>query len=172
MAENDKSFVPQAGVQIPPERIAAARALYEAHPKKILREIAEETGISLPTLKRYSSAEKWAKARMSDVDRLQENYRELIPADPSKEERQAVQDLIVAEQVITERKRLMDRHKKELEYPRNLAYQAIQTKNFDTAKLAKITSETLRNIQELERKAWGIEKNETENNITVVIERG
>ncbi|EMD0638823.1 hypothetical protein VPZ60_004239 [Salmonella enterica] len=160
------------GVQITPERIAAARALYEAHPKKPLREIAEETGISLPTLKRYCSAGKWRKARMSDVERLQESYKEKLPPNPTQEERQAVSDAVVAEQVINERKRLLDRHKKEWDYPRKLAYQAIQSKNFDTAKLAKISSETLRNIQDMERKAWGIDKNETENNITVVIERG
>ena len=161
-----------AGVQIAPERIAAARALYEAHPKKPLREIAEETGISLPTLKRYCSAEKWRKARMSDVERLQESYKEKLPAEPSQEDRKAAADAIVAEQVINERKRLLDRHKQEWDYPRKLAYQAIQSNNFDTAKLAKISSETLRNIQDMERKAWGIDKTETENNITVVIERG
>lgn len=171
MSENSK-FVPQVGVQIPPERIAAARALYESHPKKLLREVAEETGISLPTIKRYCANEKWAKCRLSDADRLAENYKEILPVDPTQEQRQAVQDLIVAEQVGVERRRLLEKHKKELEYPRTLAYQAIQTKNFDTAKLAKITSETLKNIHELERKAWGIEKGETENNITVVIERG
>ncbi|EAO1133600.1 hypothetical protein EX011_21790 [Salmonella enterica] len=172
MTANKKPTSGQAGIQIPPEKIAAARALYEAHPKKVLRDIAEETGISLPTLKRYCSAEKWRKARMSDVDRLQESYKEKLPEDPTAEDRQAAKDAVVAEQVVEERKRLLEKHKKELEYPRKLAYQAIQNNSFDTAKLAKITSETLRNVQEQERKAWGIDKTETANNITVVIERG
>lgn len=165
-------FVPKQGEAIPPERIAAARALYEAHPKKTLADIAEETGISLPTIKRYSSREGWNKSRVSDVERLQESYKAKLPVDPTADDRQAAQDAVVAEMAITERKRLLDRHRKEWELPRRLAYQAVQTNNFDTAKLAKISSETLRNIQDMERKAWGIDKNEGEPSVTVVIERG
>lgn len=172
MTDQKKTPTGTPGVQITPERIAAARALYEAHPKKPLREIAEETGISLPSVKRYCSAEGWRKLRMSDVERLQESYAEKLPANPTQEDRKAAADAVVVEQALTERKRLLDRHKKEWDYPRKLAYQAIQSNNFDTAKLAKISSETLRNIQDMERKAWGIDKNEIENNITVVIERG
>ncbi|EFO7976651.1 hypothetical protein HO291_003507 [Salmonella enterica] len=165
-------FQPRAGVAIPPERIAAARALYESHPKKPMREIAEETGISLITLKRYSAAEGWAKARMNDFDRLALEYDQKLPVNPTPEQRVAAADALVMEQVIEERKRVLERHRKEIDLPRKLAYQAVQSNNFETAKLAKISSETLRNLQDMERKAWGIDRQETGNNITVVIERG
>lgn len=158
------------GQPLPPEKIAAARAIYEANPKITLQQVAEETGISFGSIKRYSRNEDWQKK--TDFERLQEEYKEQLPANPTEADRRAVSDAISVEHALTERKRLLDRHRKEWELPRRLAYQAVQNNNFDTAKLAKISSETLRNIQDMERKAWGIDKNEPENNITVVIERG
>ncbi|EJG5415736.1 hypothetical protein NAD41_002375 [Salmonella enterica] len=182
---------PTTGVAIPPERIAAARALYEANPNKTLNDIANETNISIQTLKRYSSADGWKKTRVkdfdqlaqntppantdpnvSDFDRLTEEYKKKLPANPTPVVQEAVADQLVLEQAVKERQRVLERHREELNLPRKLAYQAVQTNNFDTAKLAKISSETLRNVQDMERKAWGIDHGQAENNITVVIERG
>ena len=158
------------GQPLAPEKIAAARAIYEANPKMTLQQCAEETGIAFGSIKRYSRNQDWQKK--TDFERLQESYKEQLPANPTDADRRAVADAISVEHALTERKRLLDRHRKEWELPRRLAYQAVQNNNFETAKLAKISSETLRNIQDMERKAWGIDKNEPENNITVVIERG
>ncbi|EPT1451894.1 hypothetical protein ACVOZ6_003482 [Escherichia coli] len=158
------------GQPLPPEKIAAARAIYEADPKKTLLQVSEETGISFGSIKRYSRNEDWQKK--TDFDRLQEEYKRQLPENPTEADRRAIADSLTVDHALTERKRLLERHRKEWELPRRLAYQAVQNNNFDTAKLAKISSETLRNIQDMERKAWGIDVKEPENNITVVIERG
>ncbi|ECB1886282.1 hypothetical protein EVG80_15665 [Salmonella enterica subsp. enterica serovar Mississippi] len=165
-------YKPTNGVAIPPERVAAARALYEANPEKRLSDIAEETGISLITIKRYSASQGWRKAPFTDFDKLTERYKENLPENPTPVDHEAAAELIVKEQALEERQRVLERHREELNLPRKLAYQAVQTNNFETAKLAKISSETLRNVQDMERKAWGIDKSGGENNITVVIERG
>ncbi|EAM1616286.1 hypothetical protein EU642_21865 [Salmonella enterica] len=167
-----KDYKPTSGLAIPPERMAAARALYEAHPTKRLRDVAEETGISLVTIKRYSSAQGWRKGGPTDFDKLTKKYVENLPANPTEVDHDAAAELIMKEHAMEERQRVLERHRKELDLPRKLAYQAVQTNNFDTAKLAKISSETLRNVQDMERRAWGIDKGGNENNITVVIERG
>ncbi|EKK5568025.1 hypothetical protein PN823_004445 [Enterobacter hormaechei] len=159
-----------SGQPLPPEQIAAARAIYEANPKMTLLGLSEQTGLSFGSIKRYSRHENWQKK--TDFQRLQETYKENLPANANEvQKREAIEQLTV-EHALTERKRLMERHRKEWDLPRRLAYEAVKNNNFETAKLAKISSETLRNIQEMERKAWGIEKAEPENNITVVIERG
>jgi hypothetical protein len=165
-------FTPMKGVAIPREVVAAARALYEANPNKTLRDIAEETGISLVSIKRYSASEGWTKARLPDFERLTENYKDRLPVEPTEADHFKAMEAIAMEQAIVERKRVLERHREETNLPRKLAYQAVQSNNFETAKLAKISSETLRNVQDMERKAWGIDKGQSENNITVVIERG
>ena len=48
------------------------------------------------------------------------------------------------------------RHREEWETQRALVTTAIEKNDFDKAKLAKITAETLKIRQEAERKAWGI----------------
>ncbi len=56
------------------------------------------------------------------------------------------------------------RHKAEWEQHQQLIKQAVESGDFDAAKLAKITAETIKIRQEGERKAWGItDKVETEN---------
>ncbi|ECN9265177.1 hypothetical protein ACLMYS_003833 [Salmonella enterica] len=163
---------PVPGMQIPPERIAAARAMYEADPRKTLRDIAEETGMSLMTMKRYSASQGWRKAPVTDFGKLAVSYEKQLPANPTEADHAKAAEAIANEQVIVERKRVLERHRKEVDLSRKLAYEAVQKNDFETAKLAKITSETLRNLQDLERKAWGIDHGGSENNITVVIERG
>lgn len=55
------------------------------------------------------------------------------------------------------------RHKEEWEQHQQLIRAAVENGDFDAAKLAKITAETIKIRQEGERKAWGIQdKAETE----------
>lgn len=52
---------------------------------------------------------------------------------------------------------MVQRHRDEWEEHKEIVDTAIGTKDFETAKLAKITAETLKIRQEAERKAWGID---------------
>ncbi|MCW3480030.1 hypothetical protein OL229_10765 [Neisseriaceae bacterium JH1-16] len=65
---------------------------------------------------------------------------------------------------------LLKRHRGEWGAVRALAYEAIQKRDFETAKLAKISSEILRNVQDGERKAYGLDT-PGEGGRTIVIDR-
>mgnify|MGYP006976863138 CR=1 FL=1 len=57
---------------------------------------------------------------------------------------------------LTKKVAVIIRHREEWETQRALVTTAIEKNDFDKAKLAKITAETLKIRQEAERKAWGI----------------
>lgn len=58
------------------------------------------------------------------------------------------------------RAKLLESHRKEWMSVRAIVWDAINRKDFDRAKLGKITSEAMRIIQEGERKAWGLDLEE------------
>jgi len=69
---------------------------------------------------------------------------------------------------------VLDRHRKEWSAPRKIAYEAVQKGDFERAKLAKITAETLKLIQDGECRAYGItqEARGGDARTVVVVERG
>lgn len=70
---------------------------------------------------------------------------------------------------------VINRHRDEWEEHKELVDKAIGTKDFDAAKLAKITAETLKIRQEAERKAWRIDINpppNPEQDKTIVVMHG
>lgn len=83
----------------------------------------------------------------------------------------AERSAVVEDAAVRLRASLLERHRSEWNMARKIAYEAVQARDFDKAKLAKITTETLRNIQDGERKAWGLDAGEVGDKV-VVIERG
>lgn len=80
---------------------------------------------------------------------------------------------IVEDAAVKLRASLLERHRTEWNMARKIAYEAAQARDFDKAKLAKITTETLRNIQDGERKAWGLDAGEQAGgDKVIVIDRG
>lgn len=69
---------------------------------------------------------------------------------------------------------VIDRHRREWSAARALSIEAVRERNFDKAKLAKITAETIGIIQHGERKAYGIEDagSAPQKPTVVVVERG
>jgi hypothetical protein len=57
-------------------------------------------------------------------------------------------------------------HREEWQSVRQLSREAAKEKNFEKAKLAKITAETIQIIQSGERKAWGLDQLMAVNNTT------
>lgn len=79
---------------------------------------------------------------------------EPAPVSPESEAEQSG----AAEQIAVDlRAKLIERHRAEWGLARQLVYDAAKAKDFDRAKLGKITSEALRIVQEGERKAWGLD---------------
>ncbi|HEX7641986.1 MAG TPA: hypothetical protein VF472_07190 [Burkholderiaceae bacterium] len=80
---------------------------------------------------------------------------------------QAVEDAAV-----DARAQILKRHRTEWVAPRNQIYKALKSTDIEQAKLAKITAETLKLIQDGERKAWGLDTGEMEQGqVRIVIER-
>lgn len=169
---------------IPEERYAAARILYEAVPGMSYVRLSEQIGISVRALEERSRKEGWRKSPLLPekdmTDAAQqvadkytgklEEYGDEIGAD---QKRSAMAE-VVAEVGVDMRAQLLDRHRREWGAVRKLVYETVKSKTYgDHAKLAKISAETLKLIQEGERKAWGIKDVEDEGKgVTIVVERG
>lgn len=162
---------------------AAARALWEGDPLISKRQVADEMKIPYATVDRWSKGDEgrgevWSKstADMSErahaaANEYKGKLSELGPEITTEQQQQAETD--AAEQTAVElRAKVLDRHRKEWDAPRKLSYEAIKDRNFDRAKLAKITAETLKLIQDGERRAWNIDSGpDGASKVTVVIER-
>lgn len=175
---------PQRKQKYSDEAKAAARSLWEADPHLSLREVARETGIPYATISKWSKGgasgkeERWTKrgADMSEraqaaADTFRGKLAELGPEITTEQQNQAIAD--TAEETAVElRARVLERHRKEWNVPRALVQEAVKARDFNKAKLAKITSETLKIVQDGERKAWGIDSGpDGQTKVQVVIER-
>lgn len=165
----------------------AARAMYESDKTISYPDIAAEFGISTTTVSRRGREERWTKcvenlAGMSEkahhiADKAKAALDEVGP-DLTPEKRAEVQAIVTEETGAEVRAKILKRHREEWAAPRKIAYEAIQKGQagniaaaFEQAKLAKITSEVLRNVQDGERKAWGMDRGGEGEKVTVVIER-
>lgn len=146
---------------------AAARALYEATPGSSCKIVAEKMGIPEGTIRRWKSEENWRpvartlpnlaglagqlantfKLKMSELGKPLSN--EVAASEVSKE--------LSVKHAVDIRAGILDRHRKEWSAPRRLIYEAVQKRDFDLAKLAKITSETLQIVQVGECRAFGLD---------------
>lgn len=149
------------------QRYVAARALYEGTPGMTMKQLSVETGITKGSLERQSKLDGWKKNYVSTshgqmTERAQaaaDAYGAKVSEggpDLSEDQRGIAVEETIAEVAIDQRAQLIDRHRREWAAPRKLAYEAMQSRDFEKAKLAKISSETLQIIQANERKAWGV----------------
>lgn len=165
--------------------IAAAKALYEGDPSITKRQVAEEMGIPYATLDKWSKGgdtgtdDKWVKRTAENMSErakaAADTYRgklsELGPEITTEQQKQAM-DEAADETAVELRAKVLERHRKEWGIPRGLVNEAVKARDFNKAKLAKITSETLKLIQDGERKAWGIDSGpDGATKVQVVIER-
>lgn len=72
---------------------------------------------------------------------------------------------------VAERASIIARHRREWGVSRGLVGEAVGKRDFERAKLAKITSETLSIIQKGERAAWGLDAADPADKPVVIIER-
>ena len=182
MAANDPERQGGTRLAIPDERWAAARALYEGTAGMTLRRVAEETGIPKSTVETRAKLEKWRKnyplANLGPIgpiaqeaaDRYSAKIEDAGPEVTAEQKAEAVTET-VAEVAVDQRAQVLDRHRREWAAPRRLSYEAVQGRDFEKAKLAKITAETLKLIQDGERKAWGLEGADPDQPVFVIERR-
>ena len=132
------------------------RAEYEAGTSQA--DLSRRHGVSRKAIQKHITAEGWTQGSSGTVKRMAEDKVAGIVAgcDPKKkaEALNRAADAVAA---------VMIRHKAEWERHQSLIDEALEAGDFDKAKLAKITAETLKIRQEGERRAWGIsDKVETE----------
>lgn len=177
---------------LPPDRVAAARVLYESTPGMTLAETAKQVGVGKSTLERYANKQGWKKnygknlapeqvsemtaAAQEAADKFNRKMSDFGP-EATAEAREVVTQELVRDATIDVRAAMLDRHRREWAAPRAMSSEAVRARDtdplkaFERAKLAKITAETLKIIQDGERKAHGIDVGELPPGSVVVIER-
>ncbi len=78
----------------------------------------------------------------------------------------------VEEAAVDARAQILKRHRTEWAAARSQIYKALKSGDNDGAKLAKLAGETLKLIQDGERKAWGLDNGESEaGSMRIIVER-
>ena len=120
--------------------------------------LAKRHGVSRKAIQKHITAEGWAQDISGTLDRLTEAKVAGVVAGCDPKKKAAALD-----RAADAKAAVIMRHKEEWEQHQQLIRAAVENGNFDAAKLAKITAETIKIRQEGERKAWGItDKGETE----------
>jgi len=132
---------------------AAARADYEIGAS--LNAVAERHHVSRAAVQKKAKAEGWTQ----DVEPLiRQKVAEKVAGIVAGGDPEKKAAAIDAEAM--RRAAVVERHKQEWDDHLRIINDAIARNDFETAKLAKITSETIRIRQDGERKAWGLDATE------------
>lgn len=165
--------------------LSAARVLYEGTPGMTLAKVAAQVGLNLTLINTTAVSDSWRKNYIKgevtpEAQALADKYTEaaanlgpVITADESA----AITKKLTIEDAIAKRAEILARHRTEWAAPRGMSAEAVRMRDtdpikaFERAKMAKITSETIKIVQDGERKAWGIDVGELPDGAVVVIER-
>ena len=130
----------------------SVRAEYEVGASQI--ELAEKFKVSRKAIQNHIKDEGWAKENVSGAisRRAAEKVAKIVAGSDLKKRAAAVD--AEADRVAL----VVERHRAEWSDHAVLVNEAVAKKNFEMAKLAKITAETIMIRQTGERRAWGIEK--------------
>jgi len=170
----------------------AARLAWESDPNMTMGRLAEVLGITKQSVharmkKDAAAGDPWEKQQpLSDLaaraQRIADRQASRAKADEgggkADDSDQAVSKkadlpepppLPDADTPVNQRAEVISRHRREWAVVRGLSGEAIKGRDFERAKLAKITSETLKIMQDGERKAWGLDALDPEKQAPVVV---
>lgn len=125
------------------------RAEYEAGASQ--SDLSRRYGLSRTAIQKHIRAEGWMQDISGTINRLAEAKVAGVVAGCNPQKKAAALD-----RAADAKAAVMRRHKEEWERHQALIDEALAAGDFDKAKLAKITAETLKIRQEGERRAWGI----------------
>lgn len=129
-----------------------ARAKREAGAS--LQEVADFLGVSKTAVIKKAKAEQWGDGRdLEEV--IQRKVTEKVTGVVTGGDPKKLAEAIDAE--AQKRVAVIERHKTEWDDHKGLVSSAVAERDFDAAKLAKITAETIAIRQAGERKAWGLD---------------
>ena len=132
---------------------ASARAMYETGSS--MGEVSREYGVSVPAVSKRAKKEGWCQDTTGAVLRHAEAKVNGVVNTVNLEKRAEAID-VASDKLAS----VINRHRAEWQEHEELLKSAITSRDFATAKLAKITAETIAIRQAGERKAWGISDKE------------
>lgn len=155
------------------EQWTTVRQRYETDPRLSFADLASQFGVSKQAIHSRSKAESWERVvSLAELTaRAQARADHLVDGRVDAKELASTREAGV-ESATDRRAAVLERHRREVDGPRKIAYQALQTLDIEKAKLAKTVAESLKIVQELERKAWGLDVVDVpSNNRVIVVER-
>ena len=145
-----------------------ARKKWEVGPALNFVDIAKELGVTRQAVQRRAKREGWTR-RATTREVVEKAH---VKADRSTADLHDVSDRKLTEVAVDLRAKVLERHRKEWDGVRQRVYEALRSGDFDRAKLGKISAESIRIIQDGERKAWGLDvPAEQSGEVRVVVER-
>lgn len=139
---------------------------WEADITVTFKSISEELGgkPSKQAIGQRAKRESWTRVDVSSPDD-QEAIEAAADKESAKREQPKPADQPSPGEALTPAKadaiemrgKVLDRHRREINLPRQKLFEAVTANDFNKAKLAKISAETLSIIQSAERKAWGLD---------------
>lgn len=177
--------------RLSPDEWTAARLAWESDPNMTMGRLADVLGITKQSVharikKAAAAGDPWEKQQaLSDLaaraQRIADRQAARASADdagkPDKADRSVskkadepdIPPIPDADTPVNQRAEVIARHRREWSVVRGLSGEAIKGRDFERAKLAKITSETLKIMQDGERKAWGLDAIDPEKQAPVVV---
>lgn len=134
------------------------RQQYETDPRLSFADLASQFGVSKQAIHSRAKAEGWERViSLSELAaRAQARADHLVDGQVDAKRLKLNREAGIAE-AAERRAAVLERHRREADGPRKIAYQAIQTGDIEKAKLARAVAQALKIVQELERKAWGLD---------------
>lgn len=126
------------------------RAEYEAGASQ--SDLAKRHGVSRTAIQKRIRSESWMQDITGAINRLTEAKVAGVVAGCNPQKKAEAFDRAAEAKAA-----VIQRHKAEWDEHKRHIMEALEEGNFDKAKLAKITAETLKIRQDGERKAWGIQ---------------
>lgn len=150
----------------------AVRKVFETDPRLSFGDLAKKFGISKQSIHAHAKAQGWQRViSLQELhERAQLRADRLVDGKPD-DQALAPSRLDGIDEATARRAAVLERHRTEWNMPRKLAYEAAQSRDIEKARLAKTIAESLRNIQEGERKAWGLDAGEGSGDRVIVIDR-
>lgn len=159
--------MPGKKTQLPPAVLAGAAATLAAVPGATAANVADAMGVSLGVLRRRlhdnpdlnTKPLRTMDAKAAEIAARAHQAASLAAAElagPDLPTVAVAADRAAVTVAVDLTSRVLERHRKEWEVPRGLLGEAVKARDFERAKLAKISAETLTLVQQGERTAHGI----------------
>jgi hypothetical protein len=176
-----------ARVVVTDDQWASARLTWESEPLKTHADVGKILGISKQAVQKKANKDGWQKRitlaqaaerahQVADNINVTTNAGALSKASPlvvaAPGNFSPAAGAVAVDEAVAKRAEVLDRQRKEVAGPRNMALIALRDKDLSLGRLAKAAADTLKSVHEMERKAWGFPADDAPPVTIVVGDRG